>query len=85
MHQLPAAIRNAAPFHHIIFHHPHIGEESLLKHRSFLGHFFHAASGEDILHEHGIVHVSLGGTQPQDWQLMAQAARHQLTAVLQTV
>ena len=81
----PAGITAAAPFHHVIFHHPHIGEENMLKHRALLGHFFAQACSRAVLATGGVVHVSLGGTQAADWKLHEQAARHGLCAVLQTV
>lgn len=31
-----------AQYHHVIFNHPHTGTEDMRRHRSFLGHFFHA-------------------------------------------
>jgi Domain of unknown function (DUF2431) len=83
--KVPEALAQAMPFHHVIFHHPHIGEESLQKHRALLGHFFHAVTRPGVLHAQGVVHVSLGGTQPQDWRLADQAQRHGLSAVLETV
>lgn len=83
--RLPPAVQAVAPCHHIMFHHPHLGRESVQMHRALLGHFFEAASAPEILREDGVVHVSLGGCQARDWQLEAQAARHGLQVALRTV
>lgn len=82
---VPIQVAGAMPYHHIIFHHPHLGEENMRKHRALLGHFFHEVSQAGVLRLDGMVHVSLGGTQPQDWQLEAQAARHGFKLALRTV
>jgi hypothetical protein len=57
----------------------------LLVHQAFLGHFFGEGMRHGLLEENGLLHVSLGGTQPRDWSLLPQAARHGLRLVLQTV
>lgn len=72
-----------AQYDHVVFNHPHTGTEDLRRHRSFLGHFFHAltvSSGSDgqttPLTSEGVVHVTLAGDQPERWGLCEQAARH---------
>jgi hypothetical protein len=80
-----AAGTPAGPFSHIIFHHPHVGTEDLHRHRALLGHFFHRAADPSLLRERGVVHVSLGGQQPVNWQVEEQAARHGLCVLLTTV
>ncbi|CAN0549512.1 unnamed protein product, partial [Ectocarpus sp. 12 AP-2014] len=35
-------------FEHVIFNHPHTGTEDMRRHRSFLGHFFHAVANSAI-------------------------------------
>ncbi|CAN0047560.1 unnamed protein product [Ectocarpus fasciculatus] len=35
-------------FEHVIFNHPHTGTEDMRRHRSFLGHFFHAVANAAI-------------------------------------
>jgi hypothetical protein len=82
---LPAFVSTGIPYHHIIFHHPHVGQESLLMHQAFLGHFFGEVTQHGLLGLDGVLHVSLGGCQPRDWLLLPQAARHGLYLVLQTV
>lgn len=73
------------PFKHVIFHHPHLGVESMHRHSALLGHFFHSATQECVLASRGVIHVSVGGRQAQDWRLHEQASRHGLVLLLQTV
>jgi hypothetical protein len=73
------------PFSHIIFHHPHLGMESMARHAALLGHFFREVVQDAILERRGVVHVSVGGRQAQDWRLREQAARHGLVLVQTSV
>jgi hypothetical protein len=75
----------AQPFKHIVFHHPHLGVENMHRHRALLGHFFHAATHSCVLAHRGVIHVSVGGRQAEDWRLHEQATRHGLVLLLQTV
>lgn len=73
------------PFKHVVFHHPHLGSESMNRHRALLGHFFHSATQNRVLAPRGVIHVSVGGRQAEDWRLHEQAARHGLTLLQATV
>ncbi|CAM9218379.1 unnamed protein product [Phaeothamnion confervicola] len=62
---------------HIVFNHPHSGEEDIRRHRSLLGHFFHNVKTSGALAApSGAVHVTLAGDQAVKWGLMAQAERN---------
>lgn len=59
----------------VMFNHPHAGVEDFIRHRVLMAHFMYSAASERVLRPGGEVHVVLANRQPENWQLLPQAAR----------
>lgn len=75
----------------ILFNHPHLGDallqESEQKHAErhyvLLSHYFHSA--QNLLKQHGRIHVCLCGQQPVTWDLMRAAENSGLSLLQQDI
>ena len=80
LHRLPNKVR----FDYVLFHHPHLGLDSLLenekwhaqRHYILLAHYLWSA--QHILTDKGKVHLCLCGTQSQTWKVEEAATRQGL-------
>eukprot|EP00752_Nemacystus_decipiens_P016474 g14727.t1 len=68
-------------YEHVIFNHPHTGTEDMRRHRSFLGHFFHAVAHSNIAAEAAsefskCVETSVGGGGGGGGSASSVADRH---------
>ena len=67
-------------FNHVIFNHPHIGNEDAQLHSRFLSHFFHSVDNH-WLAPSGILHLTLVKGQFERWKCKEAAERNQLEVV----